>query len=119
MPPSYHTTQQRCIYYVYTNNAKGGIIMTKESKGRIKITTKVQKWGNSLAVRIPSTVSNQLSIEQGSEVEIEVEAHSLKITPKKKEYTLEELMSQVTPENRHEKVDWENLKGLKHGNGST
>ncbi|MBL5803968.1 AbrB/MazE/SpoVT family DNA-binding domain-containing protein [Bacillus sporothermodurans] len=36
------------------------------------MTTTIQKWGNSLAVRIPKDVAEQLRIHQGSEIEMKV-----------------------------------------------
>lgn len=69
------------------------------------MTTKVQKWGNSLAVRIPSSIAEQLDLSQGSEVELSVENQSITVKPKKKKPTLEELVAQITPKNKHEEVD--------------
>ena len=68
--------------------------------------TKVQKWGDSLAVRIPKTLAEEAGLEAGSEVEIRVENGCLKIYPPgAPRYTLEELVAQITPENRHEERD--------------
>lgn len=70
------------------------------------MTTKVQKWGNSLAIRIPSHVADQLSLQQGSEVELTVGEQEITLKPKYTKPTLEELLSQCTPENRHEEIDF-------------
>ncbi|HEX3043907.1 MAG TPA: AbrB/MazE/SpoVT family DNA-binding domain-containing protein [Bacillota bacterium] len=43
---------------------------------------KVQKWGNSLALRIPKAFASQLHIEPGSEVDLSLEKGSLVIAPK-------------------------------------
>lgn len=41
----------------------------EENQGGImKMTTQVRKWGNSLAIRIPSHIAEMLSIKQGSEL---------------------------------------------------
>ncbi|GGE29135.1 multidrug transporter MatE [Marinithermofilum abyssi] len=77
-----------------------------QQKGVIRMTTTVQKWGNSLAVRIPSHVAEKLDLEQGSQMEWHVENQALKLVPKKKKPTLEELLSKVTPENRHAEIDF-------------
>lgn len=68
--------------------------------------TNVQKWGNSLGVRIPRPLADQAQIHEGSEVEIEEEGGVITIrslTPK--EYALDELVGEITDENRHEEVD--------------
>ncbi len=67
---------------------------------------RVQKWGNSLAVRIPNAVAEQLAIQQGSEIEIVVESQAIKLIPKKKKPSLEELLAKITPENRHAEIDF-------------
>ena len=68
------------------------------------MTTKIQKWGNSLAIRIPKNIADQLRIDQSSEVEFYIENEVLTIKPKKKKTSLEELLSQVTDENRHKEI---------------
>jgi antitoxin MazE len=63
---------------------------------------KVKKWGNSLALRIPRTFANQTHIINGSIVDILVLKGKLVVQPKvKQEYSLEELISGITPENIH------------------
>jgi len=71
--------------------------------------TTVQKWGNSLAVRIPKDVAEKVHIDQGSLMELRVETNEGTITlvPKKarKKYSLDELLSGITPENTHKEID--------------
>jgi len=73
-------------------------------------TVTAQKWGNSLGVRIPKEAADRIGIDQGSEVEINVIGSEGTITLKpkrqRKKYTLEELLAQITPENRHKEVDF-------------
>ena len=68
--------------------------------------TTVQKWGNSLLIRIPRTVAEAAEIGQGTELEWHVMEHSIILTAKKTALTLEELLSKITPENRHSEIDW-------------
>jgi antitoxin MazE len=77
----------------------------KEGEVRTMMTT-VQKWGNSLAVRIPAGVAEQLNIQQGSEIDMTVGLQSITLVPKKRKPTLEELLSKCTPENRHAEIDF-------------
>ncbi|WP_240377278.1 AbrB/MazE/SpoVT family DNA-binding domain-containing protein [Bacillus piscicola] len=73
-------------------------------------TVTAQKWGNSLGIRIPKEAADRIGIDQGSEMEINVSRSESTITlkPKKsrKEYKLEELLAQITPENRHKEIDF-------------
>lgn len=80
-----------------TNNKK---------KGDAEMTTKVQKWGNSLAIRIPKQVASEFDLDKGSDLEIEILDNAIKLTPTKRKPTLEEMMSKITPENQHEPIDW-------------
>ena len=66
----------------------------------------VQKWGNSLALRIPRSFAVESEIEQGTEVDLSLEKGRLVITPMKKSlFTLDALMAGVTPDNLHDEVD--------------
>ncbi len=67
--------------------------------------TKVQKWGNSLAVRIPSAFAKEIGLSPDTKVELKIENNKLVIIPDKKEH-LEKLLEQITPENVHSEVDW-------------
>jgi antitoxin MazE len=69
--------------------------------------TKIQKWGNSLAVRLPKSVVQQKSLTEGEGVLVTVKDGIIVIEQlKKPKYTLDELVSQITPENRHDEIDW-------------
>lgn len=71
------------------------------------IETTVQKWGNSLAVRIPSALAEKVAIQQGSTIEISVvNDREISLIPKKKAPILEDLLAEITPENRHVEIDF-------------
>ena len=72
---------------------------------------RVTRWGNSLAVRIPKALAEQTLIEEGSEVELSVTEGVLTIRPRALTYRLEELLAQVTPDNRHDEIDWGGPQG--------
>ena len=66
---------------------------------------KVQKWGNSLALRIPKALAIEANVASGSTVEMSLTNGELKIKPiEDQEYTLEGLLSGITPENIYEEV---------------
>jgi antitoxin MazE len=65
------------------------------------MSVKIQKWGNSLGVRIPKTVIEKVNLSENSEVEIESKNGSIVIFPVKKEYSLDSLLEQITKSNLH------------------
>jgi antitoxin MazE len=66
----------------------------------------VQKWGNSLAIRIPKSLANGINLFQGVEVNLVLFENKIQIEPvKKKKLTLDDLLNQVTEENIHQEVD--------------
>ena len=66
------------------------------------MTTKLQKWGNSYAVRIPKNLIQDIKLAQGASIEIKYHNQSIVIKPKKqKEYSLKELIKGITPKKRH------------------
>ena len=68
---------------------------------------KIQKWGNSLAVRIPKTLATEAHLAQEAVVELAVAKGKLIIAPiKKQKYKLEELVSRITDENIHNEDIW-------------
>jgi antitoxin MazE len=70
------------------------------------MNTQVGKWGNSLAVRIPGTYAKELQLKDGMELEVTRLDDGLLLRPRKHEYTLEELLDQIKPENVHGETDW-------------
>ncbi|MEC4986789.1 MAG: AbrB/MazE/SpoVT family DNA-binding domain-containing protein [Oscillatoria sp. PMC 1076.18] len=66
----------------------------------------VGKWGNSLAIRIPENIAQEINLGDGSEVNLSIVEGNLVIEPKKrKRYSLDELVEGITPENLHAEVD--------------
>ncbi len=67
----------------------------------------VQKWGNSLALRIPKAFAQQTRIRQGSPVSLTLENGRVIMKPlRRRKYKLQELVSRITPKNRHAETDW-------------
>ncbi len=68
--------------------------------------TRVKKWGNSLAVRIPKPLATEVGIEQNTQVEVSLVDGKLVVAPVlKPALTLEQLLAQVTEQNLHGEVD--------------
>jgi antitoxin MazE len=65
-----------------------------------------QKWGNSLAVRIPKTVAEDTHLEDGSVVNLSVRQGKLVIEPPKRpKLQLDDLLKGVTKKNTHDAVN--------------
>ena len=68
--------------------------------------TKIQKWGNSLAVRIPKPFAKEVQLMHGRSVDISVDDGRIVIDPHAEpEYRLEDLLNGVTEQNLHAEVD--------------
>ena len=64
--------------------------------------TRVQKWGNSLAVRLPKSFAAELDLRDDSPVEMSLEEGGLVIRPdKERTWDLDSLLEKVTDENIH------------------
>jgi antitoxin MazE len=68
--------------------------------------TTVQRWGNSLAVRIPKAFAAQANLSEDTAVEMSVEGDRIVLAPARREWTLAELVRQISPANRHDEVEW-------------
>ena len=68
--------------------------------------TRVQKWGNSLALRIPKSFANEVGLQRETSVDVSLDDGKLVITPvSKPKPTLKQLLAKVTKENLHHEVD--------------
>ena len=64
----------------------------------------IQKWGNSLAIRIPKNITKDSRVSEGSNIDIMVENGKIILSPSPKEYSLKELLKKVTNENIHSEI---------------
>ena len=68
--------------------------------------TKVQKWGNSLALRIPKAFALDAQLENDSVVEITISEGQIIVTPVvAPSWTLEELLAGINKKNIHHEAD--------------
>ncbi len=69
--------------------------------------TAIQKWGKSLAVRIPRAFAAETHLHNGTEIDLKLQFGRLVITSrKKKRHDLRSLLAQVRKSNRHPEMDW-------------
>ena len=66
--------------------------------------TTVQKWGNSLAIRIPKNVTKDTNVSEGSIIDILIENGNIILHPSTREYSLQELLKKITNENIHSEI---------------
>jgi antitoxin MazE len=67
---------------------------------------KVQRWGNSLAVRIPKVFAQDVGLEEDSPIEISVRKGEVVIASSPPPpLTLEALLNGITDENLHGEID--------------
>jgi antitoxin MazE len=69
--------------------------------------TRVQKWGNSLGLRIPKSFAKEALIEAGSLIDLTLEQGKLTVTSlTPPAYLLDDLLARVTRDNLPGEVDW-------------
>ncbi len=68
--------------------------------------TRVKKWGNSLALRIPKSFADEVGLHKETSVEVSLADGKLVITPlAEPKLTLGQLLAKVTKENLHHEVE--------------
>ena len=68
--------------------------------------TKIQKWGNSLAIRIPKAFIKEAHVAYGTSVDLSVSDGKIIIEPcDEPEYQLDDLLKGITKQNRHAEIE--------------
>jgi antitoxin MazE len=75
------------------------------------MTTKLQKWGNSLGIRLPKILAKEAGLEEGTKVNLILEDGKVVLVPVKAKETLEDLVARITPETLHGEIDFGKPKG--------
>ena len=69
--------------------------------------THVSKWGNSLAIRIPSALAKDAGLAEGDQLELRInKLGQIVLRPARPRFKLSELLAGVTAENIHGETDW-------------
>jgi antitoxin MazE len=66
--------------------------------------TIVRRWGNSLGIRIPNTIARELSLKDGSFVDIKDKGKEIIISPKEKD-KLSDILDKINDRNIHGEVE--------------
>jgi len=73
--------------------------------------TEVGKWGNSLAVRLPKAVAEELGLTAGTPVELILRDGTIVIARRSPRYELTDLLASVHAKNLHEAFDTQDARG--------
>jgi antitoxin MazE len=72
----------------------------------------VSKWGNSLAVWIPQGIARQARLNEGDNVALALHRDgSIVLRSTRPRFELSDLVSRITPKNRHKETDWGQPQG--------
>ncbi len=67
---------------------------------------RIQKWGNSLAVRIPKAFAKEMNVSDGGAVNMTIDDGKIVISPEIEQvYRLDDLLEEITSENLHAEVE--------------
>ena len=70
------------------------------------MSTTVQKWGNSLGIRIPKSIAEQVNLTEGTSVEFATRGGVLTVRPRRRRrITLRELLAKAKGPNPHGEID--------------
>jgi antitoxin MazE len=67
--------------------------------------TRIAKWGNSLAVRVPQPFAEEVGLEEGREVDLSLVDGKLVLSPSGEEWSLDRLIAGITKDNVHTETD--------------
>lgn len=70
------------------------------------MTTTIRKWGNSLALRIPKELADELGVAVGTEVRLTGNRRRIVVAPAVPTFRLDQLLKGVTAKNRHREIDF-------------
>lgn len=69
--------------------------------------TKVRKWGNSLALRLPGSFVKELRLSDSSDINLTLTENKIVISPVRpqKGYSLKKLLARISKKNLHNEAD--------------
>jgi antitoxin MazE len=70
------------------------------------VQTRIQKWGNSLGLRIPKSFAAEAQVEAGSAVDLSIANGELVVRPlRRRKYCLRDLLKAINASNLHAEVE--------------
>lgn len=62
--------------------------------GGALVELKIQKWGNSAAIRLPALLLEQINVQIGTSLSVAVRPEGVMLTPARPKYSLDDLVAQ-------------------------
>lgn len=66
--------------------------------------TYVKKWGNSLGIRLPKSMTKEILIDEGSGISLKVVDGKIEISKIDMAKNLDDILDQITAENQHNEI---------------
>jgi len=66
---------------------------------------RIQKWGSSLALRIPKLLAQEAGLRENSIVDVTVRSGNPNVVAIEASLSLDDLVAKITPSNRHSEVE--------------
>lgn len=73
--------------------------------------SRIQKWGNSLAVRLPKSIAEQKSLREGSGISVILKNNQIVLEPEAEEFSLTSMLKEINPDNIHSETEWSEAQG--------
>jgi antitoxin MazE len=73
---------------------------------------KIQRWGNSLALRIPKSFAGEMGLAEKTDVNLTVVGETLVVSLVAADLTLDDLLADLRPETIHGEIPTGNPVGL-------
>ncbi len=74
--------------------------------------SQVARWGNSLAVRLPRSLVKDAGVQEGDRLSLDLAKDgAIVLRSTRRKFSLDELVSAITPKNRHSEADWGKPRG--------
>jgi len=71
----------------------------------------IKKWGNSLGIRIPQAIANQINIKEGSKINLVLNKNKIELIPTISEYRLDDLIALINESNIHNEISTGEARG--------
>jgi antitoxin MazE len=71
----------------------------------------LSKWGNSLGLRLPKSLAQQIGVEAGQKVRVVAEGDRLIVEPVSRAWSLNDLLANMTPETMGAAFSWGEDRG--------
>jgi len=71
----------------------------------IVMVTSVKKWGNSLGIRLPKSIADEVFLNEGSNLKISVNKGKIELTKIDSELELDDMLAEINSQNLHNEID--------------